>query len=258
MTVYNDEKFLAIALESLLRQNYNGYELIIVDDCSTDKTPSILNHYKSKFINCTIIRNLVNLGLGASLVLGFKNCNGEYVLRMDSDDICFDNRMIDTSKFILSNPNIDIIGSNALLINAAGIKIGLRTVPIYHNDITKKIWACPMIHPSVCFKKISIEKIGGYDSSISRCCDYDLWFKCYENGLKFHNIAEPLIYYRHDINTHKKNSIKYLIEQTKVGLYWCWRLRLSFWKYFAVMFPLLRGIMPIRVRALVYKYLRAY
>lgn len=258
MAVYNDEKFLPLALKSILDQNYVNYEVVIVDDCSTDATAAILEKYKSIFNKCKILRNPINRGLGASLAAGLKICKGEYVMRLDSDDLCFDNRMKEASNFISCNPSVDIIGSSAVVIDGSGNKLGLKAVPIYHDDIVNKIWACPIIHPSVFFKKSAINILGGYNSNIGRCCDYDLWFKSVQANLKFHNMVEPLIYYRHDINTHRKNSLRHLFEQAKIGLRWCWKLKLSYWKYLAVMYPLIRGIMPIKLRAYLYRISRAY
>jgi glycosyltransferase EpsE len=253
ITVFNDERFLPTALDSLLQQEFDDYEVIIVDDCSFDSTPAIINDYSSKFRSFKAIRNSENFGLGRSLTIGSESCRGEFIMRFDSDDVCFSNRMLVAFNYISSHPEIDILGSSAVIIDYHGTKTGLRSVPLKHADIANKVWACPFIHPSVFLRRSAYHSIGGYDPSISRCCDYDLWFRAVKFNLHFHNIVEPLIYYRHDINTQRKNSTRYLFEQAAVGLRWCWRLKLSYWKYLAVVYPFIRGLLPLRIKSALYK-----
>ena len=119
MPVYNVEKFIAEAIESILDQTYTNFELIIVDDCSTDRTVSIINEYRKKDNRIVFLRNEKNLKICKTLNKAWKQAKGQYILRMDGDDISDVSRIEKMLNYIKSN-NVDLIGSYAVSIDEEG------------------------------------------------------------------------------------------------------------------------------------------
>jgi hypothetical protein len=109
------------------------------------------------------------------------------------------------------------------------------------------MWACPIIHPSVAFKKASILGVGSYDVNISRRQDYDLWIRAAASGLKFANIPEYLLYYRFTDQYHKKNNLSVVWLQSKIGIKGITKLGGGLYAYIAVLSPILRVLLPRRV-----------
>lgn len=258
MAVYNDEKFVVEAINSILPQLTDGMELLILDDCSTDRTSEIINDFQSQYSNIRIIRNEKNQGLGYSLSLGVKQAKGKYIIRIDSDDVCLPDRFTKQIRFLEENPDIDILGGGAIEIDENGNKGLTRQMPLSHEQIVESIWACPFIHPTVAFRRSSVLLAGNYNPKITRPVDYDLWFRCLKSELKFANLSDPLIYYRFSSSTHRKNQLKHLIAQAKIGWRGCKMLNLPAWQYLAVAVPIFRSIFPPSFSHLIYRALAPF
>lgn len=195
MAVYNGEKYLKEAIDSILGQTYSDFEFIIIDDASTDKTKGILNSFIDKRIR--IINNNLNVGLTKSLNKGLIEAKGEYVARMDADDISLPERLDIQRRFLDENKNIVCVGSGAIIINSLGKTTGLKS-PISNPELLKfyMILKNQIMHPSVMFRKKIIQQLGGYDESIKYAQDYNLWSKLLSHGYKVDNIGKPLLRYR--------------------------------------------------------------
>jgi glycosyltransferase involved in cell wall biosynthesis len=244
MAVYNDERFVTQALESIQKQLNDDMELLVIDDDSSDKSLEILQDIEKKDSRVRLIKNDQNKGLGYCLYIGTKMARGKYIIRMDADDICLPNRIDKQISFLEDNPNIDIVGGAAIEIDEQNQEGQTRQMPEQHDKIAKAIWACPIIHPTVAFRRDKILLAGNYNPQIRRRQDYELWFRCLKAGLRFANLAEPLIYYRFSQNSHSKQRLKHTIEQVKMGWQGCWMMKLPLWQYFAVIVPLVRAILP--------------
>ena len=116
MSVYNDSKFLNTAIQSILDQTFKDFEFIIINDGSTDNTKSIIDSYDDKRIICV---EQENKGLAKSLNIGASHCKGEYIARMDADDISISSRLMDQYLFLKSHPNISVLSSAYVLINSS-------------------------------------------------------------------------------------------------------------------------------------------
>jgi len=259
MAVYNDEKFLEEALDSILSQLSEDIELLIIDDSSSDRSQQILVDLVCRTNQVRVIRNPRNEGLGYCLALGTEQARGKYIIRMDSDDVCLPGRFAKQIKFLDDNPDVDIVGGFAIEIDASGKKSVERRMPYSHDNIKSAIWACPLIHPTVTFRKERVLLAGNYKHQASRRQeDYELWFRCVKSGLRFANIPEPLIYYRFTPKSQSKQRLKQAIYQVKIGWHGCQMLHLSWWQYLAVTTPIFRAVFPVRVSHFIYRLLKPF
>ncbi len=194
MSVFNGEKYLNDAIESILYQTYTNYEFIIVNDGSTDGSGRIINSYND---NRIILLNQVNKGLAAALNYGVSHAKGKYIARLDADDIALPKRIERQIKFLEENKNCVITGSNAYVIDMNGKYLYTSNVPTGKEDILIHLKSSsPFYHSSVIFRKEIFEICGGYYEKIKHHFeDYILWNKMKEYG-ELCNITEPLIKYR--------------------------------------------------------------
>src|SRR3989338_10709157 len=128
MSVYNGMPYLPEAVKSILNQTYKNFEFIIIDDASTDQSTKYLRFLKDKRIK--LIKNSKNLGLAASLNKALKFAKGEYIARMDADDISLPKRFEKQVKFFKKHPSVDICGTWVNLIDDVGKIIGEKKYPI--------------------------------------------------------------------------------------------------------------------------------
>ena len=117
------------------------------------------------------------------------------VARMDADDICVVERLARQVEFFQNNPMVDVLGTWASEIDPSGRELRTRRVPLEHSAILEVLWANPIIHPSVMFRRARVMTAGPYREDAYRAEDYDLWFRCAASGLVFANLPEPLLRY---------------------------------------------------------------
>ncbi len=182
MPVYNCEKYLREAIDSVLNQTFKDFEFIIINDGSTDNSESIILEYSDKRIK---LYNKENGGVSSALNYGLKLCKAKYVARFDADDICYLNRLKDQYEFMEANPDYVLIGSDADYVDENGKYIFKFQCPGHSSDeinanILKKN---PFIHSVVIFKKDLIISLGGYDLKAHTFEDHLLWLKVIKKGL---------------------------------------------------------------------------
>lgn len=234
------------AMSSVFANSIMPSEVVLILDGPIGNTlKKHVSYFQSLYDNLKIVELKRNMGLAEALNIGLKHCSFDFVARMDTDDICLPNRFELQISYLKNNPDIDIVGSTAIQIDEKGEKIGLWNVPLSHNDITNKIWACPFVHPSVMFKKSSILRVGSYNIDAGpRQDDYELWIRSAINGLKFANIEEPLILYRFFADNLKRNSVKVGWYTFKNGMKACRHFHLPFRAYLGIVYPLFRSLLP--------------
>lgn len=201
LPVYNGEKYLRLAIDSILKQTYPNFELIILNDGSTDKTEEIIKSYNDPRI---VYVEKANTGLADTLNVGWKMARYDWIARMDSDDIAFPNRFEEQVKYLTDD--IDIIGSAAIIINQNGDKVGSIRIPTTKQEIVRKN-KTPFIHPTVIIRKSILEKLGGYDTNLRRSEDINLWMRYFHAGNKICNLQYPLLYYRM-LNTTQTSEVR--------------------------------------------------
>jgi len=250
LSVYCKENpnYLEKALDSIWTyQSLKPKQIVVVKDGAlTPELDEVLNNF-SKTAPVDFVVNKNNIGLSASLNKGLKACEYELVARMDTDDMAYPERFERQIAFFKDNPDIDILGSFATKINEKGFGDELMKVPINYENIYKLLWTNPFIHPSVMFKKSSILLAGNYEipkDKRVRHDDYELWFRCAFNNLKFHNLPMPLIYYRYVDDTVIKNNWVVAWNRFKVGMKGSLKLRSNPLVYLGLLFPLFRSILP--------------
>jgi len=173
MSVYNGQKYLREAVDSILNQTHRNIEFIIINDASTDNTRIILESYNDPRI--ILLHNKLNLGLTKSLNLGLDIAKGEYVARMDADDISLPERIRTQRGYLDSHPNIILASSRTIVIDRDGVKIGRKNPPS-NPEFLKFLMMTKnqMTHSSVMFRKSIILEHGGYNEKIKYTQDYEL------------------------------------------------------------------------------------
>lgn len=244
MGVYNGEKYLHDAIDSVLNQSFKDFEFIICDDGSMDNSIKIIENYKQNDKRIVLLQNSKNIGLAATLNKCIGVSNGEYIARMDCDDISLPDRFYKQVKFLDNNKNIAIVGGHANLFSETGI-FGVRKMYGEYTNINvfKKNF---FIHPTIMMRRNCLLSVGGYTESkyTYRTEDYDLWCKFCEKGYKGFNIDEILLNYREDKNAYSKRKFKYRIDAFRLRVYWFKKLKIPF-KYIIYLFkPLIIGLLP--------------
>jgi hypothetical protein len=195
MSVYNGERFLSEAIQSVLNQSFSDFEFIIINDGSTDGTLSILESHDDARI--VLVSNQANIGLSSSLNKGLALAQGEYVARMDADDVALPHRFEKQVAFLDAHPEVGILGSPCQLINIHGREQGLYRAPPSDLEIRwRSLIANPFWHPTVMIRGHILAENGlNYDQALQTSQDYDLWIRML-NHTRGANLGEPLIQYR--------------------------------------------------------------
>ena len=189
LPVYNCEKYIYEAVDSILNQTFTDFELLIVDDFSTDSTVLILESFKDSRIQ--LFKKEKNTGYTNSLNYAISIAKGEYIARMDGDDICLPQRFEKQVNFLDCHPDVILCGSAVQIIDSDTI---LR-LPTNHDEIKVKLcFATSFCHPSVMGKAI-VFKENLYDVKLEPAEDYDLWTRLVFKG-QLANLDEILLMYR--------------------------------------------------------------
>ena len=257
MSVYykENEEFLRLALESVFLQSRKASQVVLVEDGPlTPELDKVIMEYKQKYQELDIVQLEKNGGLSNALNIGLRHCRYDIVSRMDTDDICYQNRFELQLAEFEKDPDLDILGSFATMIDEDGKELKMMTVPIETADIRKKVWTCPFIHPTVTFKRSRILAVGSYNADAGpRQDDYDLWFRCIGGNLKCRNLPTPTLYYRFFADSVGRNSVKVGWARFKVGVRGSWKCKCSPVAYLGVCYPLIRSLMPRKIQVYLYK-----
>lgn len=192
MPAYNAQFFIAQAIESILTQTLQNFEFIIINDGSTDQTPEIIRHYAAQDRRIKFIDNPENQGLIAVLNQGLDICRGEYIARMDSDDISLPARLSAQVKYMDMHPNCGVLGTATVLFG--DINQPAFFAPVVH--LLDLMTYNPLSHPTVMFRKSVIDEHHfRYDPAYKHCEDYELWTRMiHVTGI--HNLSSVLLYNR--------------------------------------------------------------
>ena len=186
MPVYNGEIYINEAIESILNQTYQDFELLIINDCSTDNSFKIIKSFSSSKIN--LIQNNRNLGQSATMNIGLKLSKGKYIARLDQDDIADYNRL-ETQINYFTNNECSVLGTWAYSIDNNSKITGLIQHPTTSNSIHDAMAIdCALTHSSVMMKKKDILSIGGYSENFKIAMDWDLWIRALKSGFILRNI----------------------------------------------------------------------
>lgn len=175
MTVYNDQKYVGLAIQSILDQTFEDYEFIIINDGSTDGTQNILTYYATLDQRIKVY-NQPNSGMSVALNRGLREARGIYIARMDSDDISYPFRLQIEYDFLNNHPECGLVGGGVEIIDTNGRVIGERNI---RTRNAKKILKhrCIFQHSEVMFRKDVVIALGGYHERFKNALDYDLWLR---------------------------------------------------------------------------------
>jgi len=199
MTVHNGQKYLEDSILSVLRQTYKLFELIIINDGSTDKSGSIITEL-SKNNPQIIYRNIPHSGQAKALNTAIEISQYPNIARIDADDIWINHKLEVQINFLRAHPEIKLLGSSVDFIDHAGNKIkhnGFnRKKEMSHNEIIDNLLRYNVFcHSSVIFSKDIFLRVGKYNESYQTSMDYDLWFRITEK-YRSHILPDVLTYYR--------------------------------------------------------------
>ncbi|MFQ2414361.1 glycosyltransferase family 2 protein [Aeromonas caviae] len=187
MPVFNVEEYISEALDSILSQTSIDFELVVIDDASTDSTVSVIERYMSIDSRIKLIKNEKNLGISGSLNKGLAICTGEYIARADGDDLMSPKRLVKQYEFLEKNLDHALVGCWVKNIDVNGEIIGECKYPCDHTAITSMIkWTSPVLHIWMARKSV-YDSLGGYRNT-NPAEDYDFLLRCIAKGLKVANI----------------------------------------------------------------------
>jgi len=202
MSVYNDESYVAEAVNSILDQTFSDFEFIIINDGSTDKTPQIIRSFDDPRIR---VIDQPNSGLTVSLNRGIRLAKGEYIARMDADDLSEPERLEKQVEALDRNPGIAVVGCWYKVIDENGSLLGYKRLPDDVNQLAKLLKRDnPICHGSVMMRKEAIQAVGLYNENLRYAQDYELWLRMLYQGYGFYVIPDFLYSYRISPNSVAK------------------------------------------------------
>ena len=232
MSVYNCEKYLTNSIESILNQTYQNFEFILINDGSTDKSLSIIENFKKKNPKLIVI-NQRNKGLTKSLNIGINLSKGEYIVRMDADDISLNNRLENFIKYLNLNNQVDIYSAPALIINEQNKKEKIIPNYLVRNNFNQNRlkYYNFLIHGTLIIKTKKLKEFK-YNKSFICAQDFELYHRLIHNGynisydklnvtykLRIHGDSISGLYSSEQIKMLKEVLKKYNYKYYSAGLY---------------------------------------
>ncbi|MAT38415.1 MAG: hypothetical protein CL946_02290 [Ectothiorhodospiraceae bacterium] len=201
LPAFNAEETLAIAIASLLDQTYPHFELLIIDDGSTDGTPEVVRRFDDARIR--YLRK-ENGGLGNALNFGLKEAAHEWIARMDADDIAVPHRLERQVRYLDTHPEVDVLSSWYAMFDERGIRCIVQTAADHETIAGRLYLHSEIAHPGCMYRKADILDAGGYSQEIME--DYELWNRL-RSSVRFANIPEVLMFIREQPDSITRKDI---------------------------------------------------
>lgn len=204
MPVYNAQKYIRDAIESILCQSFKQFEFIIVMDKSTDKTKAIIKSYASKDARIRMVINESH-NIATMLNYGIGLAKTNIIARMDADDISMPNRLELQYGLLTKSDNVAVVGANIIIMDTDGNEVAIRKYPVLSREIKDSLFKYSgFAHPLTMFKKQMFDEVGGYNPIFSPTEDLDLWFRLGAR-YEFQSIPKLLLKYRvYDLSSSHK------------------------------------------------------
>lgn len=214
MPVYNNADYLVDALNSIISQTYKNWELIVVDDASTDASYGLIKNFSDYSSRIRVVRNKKNVGVGKSLDKGISIAKGDFIARMDADDISFSKRLEWQVEYLLNNLDVVAVGGQVKLMDSKGRLFGKKNFPLSHNELYEMLYyAVPIQHPSLVVNRKLLPKDFSWYDGIRKSQDLHLFFKLTNYG-KLGNIEQYVLKYRYysggNSLVNPKDTFKYV------------------------------------------------
>ncbi|MDP6037042.1 MAG: glycosyltransferase [Candidatus Latescibacteria bacterium] len=214
LPVYNAADTLAQALDSLLAQRFRDFEIIAIDDGSTDTSTNILDVYANKDSRIKAISS-THQGLIPTLNRGIEKASGNFIARMDADDVSHPDRLDRQLDFLQHNPHIAIVSSRIQCFPRHRVAKGFRIYEAWLNalctpeDIAREIFIeSPVVHPSILIRRACLNAAGGY-RDFGWVEDYDLWLRLHLTGYQFAKVPATLHFWREHTNRLTRQDDRY-------------------------------------------------
>jgi glycosyltransferase involved in cell wall biosynthesis len=225
MPVYNAERYVAQAVESILDQTFQDFEFLIMDDGSTDRSLSILKRYAARDARIHLVSRS-NAGYVSALNEMLLQAQGRYIARMDADDVALPDRFKHQVSFLQQHPDVVCVGGAFELIDHKGrflvaLKIGTTDAEIQQAALAGHGSIC---HPTAMMRRSALLKIGGYDETLMPAEDVDLWLKLGEVG-QLANLEKPVLRYRLHCHSVSAQAALFQREQARRACEFAWKRR---------------------------------
>lgn len=208
MAVYNGERYLAQAVDSILSQTYTDFEFIIVDDCSTDGTASLLSRYQDSRVR--VIRNHQNMRVSRSINQCLPMCRGEYIARMDADDISQPERFATQVTYLDENLDIGVVGCSVDCIDTQGVVIGDQQLALNSGTLMQWniLFNSTFVNSSTMLRRSLLNRVGEYDPSFDPAEDYELWYRLLQvtNGVNLSTCLHQLRLHSDSLSATKNST----------------------------------------------------
>jgi len=216
LPVHNAEKYLVEALESLRYQTYPHFEVIAIDDASTDLSYKILRNYAKIDPRIKVYHNKVNLKIANTLNFGLTKAKGRFIARMDADDVALPTRFQKQLNFLTKHPGVVVVGGQCLTIDKDGQITGKKLFPTDHIAISELMYtANPLQHPSIMINRDLLPSdFAWYNPRLTPAEDLDLYFRLGKFGL-FANLKTTVLMYRQHGDSETFRNPKYTFKITQ-------------------------------------------
>lgn len=255
MGIYNCASTLPEAIDSLLNQTCTDWELILCDDGSTDDTYAVAEGYRQRYPHkIKLLKNEQNMGLNMTLNNCLAVAQGEYIARMDGDDISLPERLQRELDFLEGHPEYAVVSCSMIYFDQDG---DFRT----GSSLSAKPEPAQLVHGTIhchapCMVRSQVmREVGGYsvDKKLLRVEDWHLWLKIYAAGHRGYNLDQPLYKMRDDRAAIGRRKFRYRLNEAHVSLLAVKTFRLPFWKRIYALRPILVGLLPLPVYKLLHR-----
>lgn len=253
--IYNCADTLSEAIESILSQTVTDWEWILCDDASADGTADVVRGYQDKYPQrFVLLQNGTNRGLNYTLNRCLKEAKGEYIARMDGDDLCAPDRFEKELAVLEAEPEIDIVSTSMTFFDETG-EWGRIDHPVYpqKKDFAKE---SPFCHAPCMVRRRAYEAVNGYSEGkrLLRVEDYHLWYKMYLAGFRGKNIQEPLYWMRDDRHAYSRRKFRYRLNETYVKLLVVKDFHLPVFNLVYAARPVIVGLLPSGIYDALHKW----
>lgn len=246
MGIYNCAATLAEAVDSILRQTYTNWELILCDDGSVDDTYRIAAEYQNKYPEkIVLLQNEKNMGLNYTLNRCLERATGEYIARMDGDDISLPERFERELAALEREGSLAVVSCAMICFDEKGEWANGGRICEYPRK-ERLVRGTVHCHAPAMLRTEVMRAVGGYsvDDRLLRVEDWHLWLKIYAAGYRGRNLAEPLYKMRDDRNAANRRRFRYRLNESYVSRLAVKMLRLPKWNYIYALRPILVGLLP--------------
>lgn len=244
MGIYNCSETLAEAVDSIINQTYKNWELIMCDDGSLDATYSVAKTFADNYSSIILIKNEKNMGLNYTLNRCLDIATGDYIARMDGDDISLPTRLEKEIQFLQQRQKYAFVSTPMIHFDENGeFGFGVGGREPRSCDLVR---GSQFSHATVLVRKEAYDVVGGYSVSkkLLRVEDWHLWIKMYAKGFKGYILEEPLYKMRDDRNAFRRRKFKYRINEARVICFAVKELKLPTWKIIFAIKPIFTGLLP--------------